>query len=247
MQTLAGLAIGTLVLASLAVAIRLLALHRRSGETPELLLGLMLLLCVGLGYPLQIAAARVEPARMQVLMGISSLAVGAGFSCLIAFTWRVFRRESQRARAGALAGIAVLMATGGWDAFDRVVLASGRGAADPTAASLTHAATVIGAYVWTAYESLRYHAIMKRRERLGMADPVVCNRLLLWGLMGVIVSIGVSINVAAGIAGVSILENAPVLLASSASGLAQTVLLVLAFAPPRAYLAWVRGAAAQHA
>jgi hypothetical protein len=77
-----------------------------------------------------------------------------------------------------------------------------------------------------------------------MADPVVCNRLLLWGLMGVIVSAGVLLNVVAGVRGVSIVESSAVLLASSTTGLSQTVLLVLAFAPPRSYLAWVRGTAA---
>jgi hypothetical protein len=243
MAALAGVAIGILVIASFAVAIRLLALYRRSGQLPELLLGTMLLLCVGLGYPLQIATTRVDEAAIRPLMIVSTIAIGLGFSCLYAFTWRVFRRESPIAAAAAIAGIACLVSTALWEAGRALLGGEMRRASDVSGASLVHASGVIAAYLWTAWESLRYHGIMKRRLKLGMADPVVCNRLLLWGLMGLAVAFGVSINLAAGLAGISIVESAGVLLASSCTGMAQTVLLVLAFAPPRGYTAWVRGAA----
>ena len=36
--------------------------------------------------------------------------------------------------------------------------------------------------LWGAVESLRYYALMRRRLRLGLADPLVTNRFLLWGL-----------------------------------------------------------------
>lgn len=244
MQGLAGLAIATLVIASIAVGSRLLALHRRSGEAPELLLGLMLLLSVGLGYPLKIVATFVDGAIVPLLLAISSLSVSVGFSCLVAFTWRVFRRDSTRARAAALVAITLLLATGIWDVFDVLFGAEPALPDDVTPQSVTHGIAVMGAYLWTACESLRYREMVKRRVRLGMADPVVCNRLLLWGLMGLSVAAGIVLNMVAGLRGVSIVESPLVLLGSSCTGMAQTILLVLAFAPPRAYVAWVRGPAA---
>ena len=66
MRALAAAAIGILVGASILVAARLIALHRRTGAAPELLLGAMLLLSVGVGYPLMIAADRAS-ARMTPL------------------------------------------------------------------------------------------------------------------------------------------------------------------------------------
>jgi len=59
MQVLAGISIALLIGASIGVAVRLLRLHRRTGALPELLLGAMLLLSVGLGYTLRIAGTRV--------------------------------------------------------------------------------------------------------------------------------------------------------------------------------------------
>src|SRR5262245_62545861 len=62
MQGIAAITTGLLVLASFAVGARLVVLHRRTGGAPELLLGGMLLLTVGIGYPLMIAGAQVPSA-----------------------------------------------------------------------------------------------------------------------------------------------------------------------------------------
>lgn len=240
MQALAGLAISILVAASIAVGIRLVALHRRSGELPELLLGLMLLLSVGVGYPLKLASIRLDVATAAPLLAFSSLAVAVGFTCLLVFTYRVFRQRSRAGRAAAGIGSAILLATGFWDA-----VASLRGTATAanvvTPQSMIHGATVACAYLWASAESLRYRAILKRRARLGLGDPVVCNRLLLWGLTGLAVTAGIGLNFGAAMAGVNMIESPLVLLGSSATGVCQTALLLLAFAPPRAYLEWVRG------
>src|SRR4029453_10829669 len=75
MQRIAAIAIGLLVVGSIVVGVRLLILHRRTGAAPELLLGGMLLLAVGVGYPLMIATPRVSPASADMLQVISSLAI----------------------------------------------------------------------------------------------------------------------------------------------------------------------------
>jgi len=244
MQALAGFAIATFIIASVAVAFRLLAIHRRSGEAPELLLGLMLLLSVGLGYPLTIASGYVATGTGRLLAALSALAIAAGFSCLFAFTWRVFQRDSAWGRATAGSGIALLGATTVWIWFDLLAGGDLPLGGDASAQTLLESGTVMVAYVWTGWESLRYHAMVKRRLQLGMADPVVCNRLMLWGLMGSIATVGVLVNIVPGLFGVSVVTDPLVLLASSVTGMCQTVLLVLAFSPPRGYLDWVRGAAA---
>jgi hypothetical protein len=40
----------------------------------------------------------------------------------------------------------------------------------------------VAAAVWVLAEPLRYHAVMRRRLRLGLADPAVLERLWPWGL-----------------------------------------------------------------
>jgi hypothetical protein len=102
---------------------------------------------------------------------------------------------------------------------------------------------VLLGYVWTACEAFRYHAAMRRRVKLGLADVTVANRFLLWALMASCASVGVLHSTVALALRVDMLDPV-LLLASTATGLGQAIPLVLAFAPPRAYLAWVRGQAA---
>jgi hypothetical protein len=127
--------------------------------------------------------------------------------------------------------------------WDAVVEDQIRIAGEVVAESLLQTMPVMLAYLWTAWEALRYHGLMRRRVRLGLADPAVCDRFLLWGLMALFVTAGVLLNSVALALRIEILESPWILLASSSTGLAQAVLLVLAFAPPSAYLAWVRARA----
>jgi len=39
-------------------------------------------------------------------------------------------------------------------------------------------------YVWAGAEALAHHRRARRRLRLGLCDPLVCNRYLLWGVFG---------------------------------------------------------------
>src|SRR5512145_2379199 len=163
MQVLAAAAVGCLVVTSIAVALRLLALHRRGGGAPELLLGAMLLLSVGLGYPLLIAADRAGPGAVRPLFIVSTLAVNAGFALLFAFTWRVFRPDAGWARGLAAAGMLALLANALLRCWDGLTQAQIRIAAEVVAESVLQTTPVLAGYLWTAWESLRYHGLMRRR------------------------------------------------------------------------------------
>jgi hypothetical protein len=240
MQAIAGAAVALLVGVSIVVGLRLLALHRRSGAVPELLLGLMLLLSVGVGYPLLIAAHRAGPDAVRPIFIVSTLAVNAGFALLFLFTWRVFRPEQGWGRALAGAGVLTLAVNAALRCYDALTEAEIRIAGEVVAESVLQTMPVLVAYLWTAWESLRYHGMMQRRVWLGIADAAVSDRFLLWGLMALFVTAGVLLNTVALTLQIDILTSPWVLLASSGTGLAQAVLLVLAFAPPSSYLAWVR-------
>jgi hypothetical protein len=242
MQSLAATGIGVLIVVSMLVASRLLLLYRRTGGWPELLLGAMLLLSVGVGYPLMIAASQSGPTWSGRFVIVSQLAIAVGFSFLFAFTWRVFRPQATWAWMLAAAGLLVGLAK----ALDTAVHLYRHGAIDITDIPLTdmlwETLPVLVGYMWTAFESLRYHAAMRRRVKLGLADVTVSNRFLLWGLMALIATAGVALNIGAMALRVDV-QNPGLLLASSVTGLGQALFLFLAFGPPRAYLAWVRGRA----
>lgn len=246
MQALAAAAIALLIGASVLVAVRLLLLHRRTGGWPELLLGGMLLLSVGVGYPLRIAV-RASEEWSWAFLAASYVAIAVGFSLLFVFTWLVFRPQAAWARVLAAAGVITVLGK----ALHGCIQVNAHGAIDvmeePLGGILLQTGPIIVAYTWTALESLRYYAAMRRRVRLGLADVAVCDRFLLWGLMALAATSGVVLNTAAAALRVDTLGSPWVLLLSTCTGLGQAVFLVLAFLPPRSYLSWVRARAAASA
>jgi hypothetical protein len=243
MQALGAAAVGLLVATSIVVALRLLALHRRSRGAPELLLGWMLLLAVGLGYPLMIAASRAGAETIRPLLVASALGTNLGFALLWLFTRHVFRRDAAWATALTAVGVLALLTSAGVRCVQALTAVEARLETRASPEFFLQLGSVIAAYTWTSWESLRYHALMRRRVRLGLADPVVADRFLLWGLMSLFVNAGVLLNGYAILRGVSVFQTPAILLASSTTGLAQAVLLLLAFLPPARYLAWVRSRA----
>jgi hypothetical protein len=174
-QLLGLVGVAALALASLAVGGRLVLLAARTGRVPELWIGLSYLfagflacLATLLGPQLHRAGSAWAPSVS--VFGAVTLHLGVG--CLAVFVWAVFHRGS---RAGAVAtalalgfvglGLAGVLAEGPGTSWDWVSLA-GR----------------VAVYAWASGESFRQYGAARRRTRLGLADPLVTNRFLLWGL-----------------------------------------------------------------
>jgi hypothetical protein len=231
------------IVAGGVVGARLLLMARRTRQTAELCLGLALFSIAGLAYPL-ILAAGVDPTGVK--RGVSAAGVALlcfGWSCYWLFTWTTFRRESAIARAITFLAIAAGAFFTGW----RIVRLATEDAAILQGPSLDGLGTLVLAmvvYLWTSIESFRYGAMLKRRVRLGLADPTVANRFLLWGLMGVSSFLSLVVPL-----GAPFLPRTPEIVTLSrltvgVAGTACATLLYLAFLAPRSYLDWVRRRAA---
>jgi hypothetical protein len=99
--------------------------------------------------------------------------------CVAAFTWRVFRPSGRTgATLCAVSALGLVVAAGAeittqWRLPD--------GSENPWTIWFTlPLRTAI--YVWATYETLDYWWKLRRRERIGLVDPLVVNRLFLWGL-----------------------------------------------------------------
>jgi hypothetical protein len=91
-----------------------------------------------------------------------------------------------------------------------------------------------------AVESLRYHALLRRRMALGLADPVVTNRFFVWGVGSGATCILVLILTGLYLQGHTLMTNSPAAsVVVTLCGIAYTVVPVLTFAPPTAYLRFV--------
>ena len=244
MAIVAGLAGLISVLTSWLVGVRLVLLSRRTGQLPELLIGLALLLTGGLWSPLVAIGRQAVALSDGVRAGI--VAVGCvggllGMTSLAVFIWRTYRPADRAAAIAACVVPLVLSAVFAAQWFGRGWAEFARTESGPW---LLASWTGVAIYVWSNLEAWRHYGMQRRRLALGLADPVVTDRMRLWALA-----------MAAALAGSSILavcQTAGVQVGGTALGLGLTAVVAcgaaaclwLAFAPPAAYLARVRRAAA---
>jgi hypothetical protein len=189
MQVAALIPIAVFALVGGAVSLRLLLLWRRTREFPELCIGLGMVLITFAGTPLT-ALARV-PQLIGTLRGgliftLGMCLVVAGILLLYSFTWKVFRSDDRWARMmmiGIALGLTVVVlgyAHVGITFVGAEQLERGR------PFGFLMVLFVMICFVWTAIESLLYHSTLKKRQTLGLVDPVIVNRFLLWGASAVV-------------------------------------------------------------
>ena len=112
-------------------------------------------------------------------LGIASRAgVAMSVLCMIAFTRVAFRPEGGAARVVTWILVGALFAgfIGGGLSGDWIGLHT-----DVAWLWLEQLAVALG-YGWAMLEPARYHLLMRRRVTLGLAEPLVANRFLLWGV-----------------------------------------------------------------
>ncbi|MCG8592473.1 MAG: hypothetical protein MJE66_24550 [Proteobacteria bacterium] len=246
MEILAGVAVLLLCATCLVVGVKLLLLARRTGGQPELFLGLYFMLSGAIGYPLSvIGAIPWEGARLAAI--VSPAFTGLAGVFLVSFTAHVFRPQSRIAwmLAGATAAVLAVHLVGHGDArlhastpeeIERVIL---QWSAIPLLANAFY-------WSWTAWETLRHYANLRRRLHVGLADPVVTNRMLLWGLMSFTSAGVVCIDAfLMYVVGTEWARTVLVPLFTAIAGILACLFLLLAFLPPRAYRSLIERRAAR--
>lgn len=236
---LVWLGFGAFFVVSLAVGVRLVALAVRTGHAPELLIGLGVLGIGPVGFGLQTLAGLAGGYELaETLAATGACATAIGIWAKLTFNQLVYRRESRAALVAtgvlALAVAAHLLAQpllGSFvDATRDIPLMAARGALQSIALG------------WGSAEAFVYWARLRKRARLGLADPVLVNRFLMWAISAGAAGLGTATGVAASLAtGASPLELPAIVASSSAHGFVAAIGMWLAFAPPRAYVAWVSG------
>jgi hypothetical protein len=196
-----------------------------------------------IGYPLATAARREllpTEAGNTALMAAGLLAQNVACLAMYLNTVWTFRAGARSARALAGAAAVCLAASyAGQAATTRFA---------PHATGLAYylgLAARSGAFAWAAYEGLRCYARARRRLRIGLADAVVTNRFLLFGLGTAGVFAAFAIFWLGQLTTANVGESTWVLAATSAVGIVSAVATCLAFLPPAAYLRWIGARAAR--
>lgn len=164
------------------LGLRCLRSARRTRQAADGLVGAFFLGgALGFGcLILRRALPDLAPATSDLLFEAGLLGVHVPVAAIALFTWRVFRPRAPWATALALAlagGTAALL---GW-----ALAISPEGAAGlmrPGPLYWAANAAKVGAFAWACAEATLYWGRARRRLALGLADPVVTNRFLLWAL-----------------------------------------------------------------
>jgi hypothetical protein len=225
------------------VGTKLLLLARRTRGFAELVVGFSLLVLAAVSWPLTlVASASPDELVLRAARAGASVTMALGWSGVFLFTWRVFRPGPGWARTLAGLGIAAELGAGLAGAVRALALddAAALGGRSPSGLVLLTGAQLV--YAWTALESFRYRALLRRRIPLGLADPLVADRFALWGWTGVFAGGSIAPATWALLTGgdpASQLSH----LVVGLCGLACSGVLYLAFLPPAAYVRFVRESA----
>ena len=165
------------------VGVRLLWLARRTRHAPELAMGVAFVSSGAVGFSITVAAdlLRRAGADVEVVGRLAQAAMAfffLGYFGLAVGSWRIFRPRERWPRNLVAAIGAVLVGAA-------VVMASGRDLAPGTRseiASWVGIATGSFVFGWAGVESVRLHASMRKRHRLGLVESAVVDRVKLWGI-----------------------------------------------------------------
>lgn len=230
---------GLLVVAIGITSVRLLILSRRTQQLPEFYLGAGFA-CMVLSIPFmgfsgvgRLAAGEVD----LLLLAVGLVLLWLSFGTQAAFTWTAFRPRAAWAENLVLAiGSGQAVITGG------VLHALGSApldtpsfeAAQPWMQALRVPIGVV--YLWTSIEAWVQYAMARRRNRIGLGDPVTTNRILLWALNSGVGVLAVAVSALLHLQARGPFADPRAALAIGLAGLAGAVILYLAFMPPAWYL-----------
>jgi hypothetical protein len=244
----AGAAQLVYLVTAFVLASHLLARAQQGRELAPLLLGVNLLLAMGFGYLLcsagmatALLASDASPRLVAGLLGAGYGVTIVGLFATLVFNWRVFWPE-RRWPLALVAGFAALMVSG-WIGYAATGgLATGR--YEGVWVLLLYAG-MLGTNLWVGIEPLLYHRKLARRVPLGLAEPLVTDRFLLWGCgslarAAMIVLGPISEAVLSQLdAEARLSYSALTLVVASALGLFTSVAYWLTFNPTAAYTRWV--------
>jgi hypothetical protein len=241
-------ALAVFVLSCSAVGLRLLWIgaHQRLGPAWSCGLGFTFIACVG--QPLTVASGVYDSPVGAVNHGLAAagtLFVAAGLSSFFAFTLTVFRLRSRWGWV-LTTGAILALAVAGFGKIGALASADRAEAAAHVGRSWNLAVGCLSTlcYGWLGIEGLLEWRKSRRRLALGLADAVVSNRFLMWGLFGVSTTILSGFLLFLQLATAEGSQSLTGQLAMTVFGLVSSATVMLAFCPPARYVARIRARAA---
>ncbi len=237
LDVLSAIGVAAFGLVSLAVGARLLLLAARTHAIPELAIGTGFVVGVLLGFvpeTLLYSTDLVPEPWVRPLTRLAEISIRVCAVAILVFTWRVFAPDALYARV-VVAGLALVMIA------THVMAPYGAHHAETVAERVWVQWSFVArtaALLWGTFEAMRYWAASRRRVAIGLTDPVISNRFLLWGVAMGAASFIMGSMLLAPVFGLAA-SDIRWLLVESAFGSLAAFAIWLTFFPPKAYLAWL--------
>jgi hypothetical protein len=227
-----------------AVGVRLLWLAKTGGGRPALLCGNGFCLIAMLGFPLGVVSGMGVARVGDVVLPLAAVGLTAnmlGMSCFFIFTVSVFRPNALWAHTLAGAAIACMAMACVANLGSLMVAQSHLPSFEVTWGwTGVFNATCMLCFGWMGLEGMTEWWKSRRRLALGLSDPVVSNRLLMWGLFGLSTTL-LCVVLLLVLLSRQPTATSPVAQVSQAFfGLLSSGAAMLAFFPPPAYLVRLR-------
>jgi hypothetical protein len=233
-QSFAAISMLLIGVVTFVVGVRLLLVARRTRQIPEFAFGVAFL-----GGSVGSALAQIGQRLLwNDAGGIATLMNSVCFAlvilstiALLVCTWRIFRPDRAWARGLCIAGSMLACA------ILPIRLASGElsTAVIDSPAMLGYFTLRIALFSWTTFEAIHYHALLRRRAALGLADPVVTQQILFWGIASAsTLLISATIAGSTFVLGVHPIEYQPTTIAITLFALVTSATIWCAFFPPEA-------------
>lgn len=157
---------------------RLLLLAWRTRQLPEFWGGIYFLgAAIGIaGRILGSSTYPDDPILGDWINIVGHVAFATGTIAMALFTFIVFRRASAPACMLAISMISAIVATSAHSLF------SGYASIESSISIMVTNFARLLPTCWAFYEAFRFWRAMRRREALGLADPIVTNRFGLWSI-----------------------------------------------------------------
>jgi len=221
---------------------RLTLLGIRTGEAPERFLGASFMMFGVSGILYSLPEIEIFSDIQTPLYFAARVAYLPASVLIAVFTVRVFRPDERWAR-WLVRGVVVLVVAGvggsamrdDWEGFSL----------DNDWFWLEWVGYTLP-FGWAAAEAFRQYRQARRRVRIGLCEPSVCNRMFLWSLFGVIQFAGciAVIGQYAAYERENLFSSTWDILYGGTI-LAALVAMWMAFFPPRIYVRWINGAASE--
>ncbi|HBZ70436.1 MAG TPA: hypothetical protein DEP35_12200 [Deltaproteobacteria bacterium] len=223
---------GVISLAGSLVGLKIIWRAWTLREPAAWFIGIAMLTHSSISQPAMIAFLSNPTVRPPLL----SLSTPIAVACVFAFVWRVFRAQNRWAAVFASTAILVMLV-----GTVVILFVTNRGSPEQRLLGVIHPLGFLVATLWGGVEALLYRRRLLKRARINLSNPVVENRLLIWGstmLAASVLAVGVAAFAAMGKHGLA-------MGLAFGIGINGTVGWYLGFTPPATYCDWIEARAAR--